>query len=475
LVSIVMRAPMVARPLSADEGGYLAIARAWAQGRALYADAWVDRPQGLLVLYRLVDWISGGNPAGVRVMGLLAGCVMIVATSIAVNAVAGQRAAAIAAVLTGLISACPVIEGYAANGELLTGALVTASIATALVANRGGARMGDWLVAGVLAGASLTLKQSGFEAIVAFAGFLIVRAITKATRRDAVRRLVAFAVGSTIPIGGLLIHAAIIGWDRWWWAIYAYRAQTQSLWASADWGNLQRTAKFAAPILAVAAIASVVTLVRGARRVWRRPGWVIGPQALLGIWLGAAIIGFLSGGGFWHHYWVQLVAPLSALAATELAKLRAPHRQAVLVIALGPTLAFAVWVYTAPRTDWSQRATGDWRAHLNEEVGLWFAHRHIGQPNLYVMCASAGMYASTNAIPGYPYLWFAEVRHGRYAAERLADYLADDQRGPDFVARVQSVNACDPSGRTEKVLQRDFHQVDTVGPVVILQRDHRSG
>ena len=47
-------------PLTVDEGGYLAVARAWGRGSHLYDDVWVDRPQGLLVLYRSL----GGVPAG---------------------------------------------------------------------------------------------------------------------------------------------------------------------------------------------------------------------------------------------------------------------------------------------------------------------------------------------------------------------------------------------------------------------------
>lgn len=236
-----MRAPMVASPLSADEGGYLAIARAWARGRVLYGDVWVDRPQGLLAVYRLVDWLSFGHPAGVRVLAMIAGCVLIVSTSIAVRSVAGPRAASIAALLTAVISACPMIEGYAANGELLTGAFVSSAIATALVAYRRNAGLGRWVVAGVLAGASLTLKQSGFDGLVAIGGFLILGTLSAATRRLSFKRLLAFAGGVAIPIGALLVHAAITGWERWWWAIYAYRMRTQSLWAAADWANLERT------------------------------------------------------------------------------------------------------------------------------------------------------------------------------------------------------------------------------------------
>src|SRR6185436_11027682 len=65
-VSIALRIRFITTPLSADEGGYLAVARAWASGKSLYTDAWVDRPQGLLVLYRVLDALTGGSPTAIR-------------------------------------------------------------------------------------------------------------------------------------------------------------------------------------------------------------------------------------------------------------------------------------------------------------------------------------------------------------------------------------------------------------------------
>ena len=46
-VVVAMRARYIGPPFLADEGGYLAIARAWGRGATLYRDVFVDRPQGL--------------------------------------------------------------------------------------------------------------------------------------------------------------------------------------------------------------------------------------------------------------------------------------------------------------------------------------------------------------------------------------------------------------------------------------------
>ena len=50
--SVVLRLPFLDAPLTADEGGYAEIARLWAHGGSLYGSVWVDRPQGLIVVFR---------------------------------------------------------------------------------------------------------------------------------------------------------------------------------------------------------------------------------------------------------------------------------------------------------------------------------------------------------------------------------------------------------------------------------------
>src|SRR4029079_153928 len=71
VVSIALRARFLTTPLTSDEGGYLAVARAWASGKTLYGQAWVDRPQGLLVLFRVWDALTGGSPVAIRAMAIV--------------------------------------------------------------------------------------------------------------------------------------------------------------------------------------------------------------------------------------------------------------------------------------------------------------------------------------------------------------------------------------------------------------------
>ena len=61
LASFVLHIPFLTTPLSVDEGGYGYVARWWASGADLYGDVWVDRPQGLLLLYRWARALPGSD------------------------------------------------------------------------------------------------------------------------------------------------------------------------------------------------------------------------------------------------------------------------------------------------------------------------------------------------------------------------------------------------------------------------------
>src|SRR4051812_11337224 len=105
LVSILLRARFVTTPLTSDEGGYLAVARAWAAGKGLYTQAWVDRPQGLIVLFRTWNALTGGSPEAIRIMGIVFGCFAVVGVGYTVFAIAGEAAAVAASLVVAVTSA----------------------------------------------------------------------------------------------------------------------------------------------------------------------------------------------------------------------------------------------------------------------------------------------------------------------------------------------------------------------------------
>ena len=472
LVSALMRARMLSTPLTADEGGYLAIARAWGHGRVLYRDVWVDRPQGLLLIYRLWDRVFGGGNVSVHLMAVVFGGVLVVSTAIVVREVAGQRAARATAIVCGVVSACPVLEAYIPNGEILSGALAAAGMAVCLVGLSRAHPLRWCYAAGVLAGAALSVKQSGFDGFLALlVTFGLVGAVMPQTRRRLATAAGALTAGVASVMGALMIHAALTGWWRWWFAVAGYRSQTLSVLNNPSWARLRDTARFGLVVLglpfALAVLAGVGHLVRS-RRSLRS---VVGSRSMLLVtWLAAAELSFLIGGGYWRHYWLLLCAPVSAVAGVAVAQLRRPAGLMALLV-LVPSLIITGWVYVGDPATITVRASGDGSPAVNQAIADWFlAHRRVGD-NLYVLCDSPAIYADAHQDPGVAYLWYPEFYLGPHAHQRLMAYMNNTAKAPEYIVQLQSPRACDPTGQLATVLAKSYQEV-TRKPATILQRRH---
>src|SRR2546425_3708700 len=78
-LAVLVRLPFWNAPLTADEGGYAEVARLWSHGAILYDGSWVDRPQGLIVVFRAVHLI-GGSPLTMRAAAALVSALVVAAT-----------------------------------------------------------------------------------------------------------------------------------------------------------------------------------------------------------------------------------------------------------------------------------------------------------------------------------------------------------------------------------------------------------
>ena len=468
-VSGLMRVRLLSTPLTADEGGYLAIARAWAHGRVLYRDVWVDRPQGLLVLYRVWDWLSGGRNGSIHAMALVFGVVLVVSTALVVRELVGHTAARWTAITCGVVSASPVLEAYIPNGELLSGAVVAAGIAVWAVGRSRLHPLGWCYASGLLAGIALSVKQSGFDGFLAIVGCLVVvGALVPESRRSVTRSVVALMAGVVSVIGALVIHAGLTGWSRWWFAVAGYRSQTLSVFNNPAWHRLGETAPLGLKVLGLPF--AVVVVVGGIRLFRQRPSMrsiALSQPALLLVWLAAAGVAFVIGGGFWPHYWLLLCAPVSALAGVAFASL-GQFARPIAITALVPCLAVSSWALYANAATIKEHT--DPSALVSQEVAGWYlSHRQPGD-NLYVLCDSPAIYADAHQDPGVAYLWFPEYYIGPHAHQQLIAYLTNKATAPRFIAQIQPTTSCDPTGRVADILKKSYAPLTTVGPATILQR-----
>jgi len=467
VVVFVIRARFLFSPLSTDEGGYLAVARAWFRGADLYGKVWVDRPQGLLVMFGLLDRVGLGNTAGVRLLATAACFVAMIACGHVAWVLAGEKARLPVMWTVGLALSTAQIEGFIANAELLSCAVGAVGLAGVLLAvwGRGTPDLRMLFLAGIAAGAALTVKQSGFDATFAAAVTVVIAAV-----RDRwgtvpfLRAAGSYGAGAAAPLSLMLGHAALTGFGDWWWAFAGVRIEHKSALASADWEKLRETGRIVAPLVIVSVVVVAVMFVASLRTQWRM-------LTVLSAWGAAAVVAFAAGGLFHRHYWMILMFPFAT--ALGIALSRIGNRWVLAAVAVACAAVPAARTVEAVRMDdltVTSELNADTRLLWNENVAEWFAANAPDRGTVWAMCASSAMYAHLGQDPPFMYSWFEYFRAVPDALPMLRDYLSGD-RAPEYVVEVQSARRCDPSGTLGTIITSRYREVGTVWGKPILRLD----
>ena len=466
---IAMRLRFIFTPITSDEGGILAIARAWNRGAVLYKDVWADRPQGLFVAYRFFVMIGLGTPEGVRILALVACMAAAIACGSLAAALVGDRARWSAALLVGVFTSVPQFEGFIANGELLSSTFGAIALAMTVRAvwNRPNPRYWLLFFAGVAGGCALSMKQSGFDALAtAFVVVGVMVVLRRWKTRDRLLVLPVFGLGVTTTVAAMVLQASLDSFHRWWYAVVLYRMELRSAVANANWARFQHTFDIAWPLLVPVIFGVVVIAIIESRRIPHRSMLV----ALT--WLAISIAAFMMGGQFFRHYWVILMFPLGTFAgmALSLASTRVIRFGMLAVLVLSP-LVHTAYALTIPRLEIGRKLHDDARLRRDERVARWFKARANPGDVIYPLCASGGLYGNLDFDPTFPYLWGYEVKLMPGNLAQVWNYL----NGPDaprFVAEYQQTRVCDPSGATFRALNRNYKLIYTVAGLLVYE--HRS-
>ncbi|WP_035805431.1 hypothetical protein [Kitasatospora mediocidica] len=463
LLAVAVRLPLLRLPLDPDEGGYAYLAAKWAGGARLYSPAaWVDRPQGLMLVFRLVTDLSYTATA-LRVGAMAAAAVLTLATASAAWALAGRRAAVVAGLLVAVVSAGPYVEGYEFNGELIAAAVGTAGIAAALWWQRGAAAAG-WLVpAGVLCGCAPLVKQSAVDGLVV----LLAVALTSTGRRR--RALLAALGGAAVPLAAAAVHGAVTGWSSWYFAVVGFQSAVAATsgGTGARLASDYRTFLHVTPDLlglAVVGLLGCAALPRGPVR--RLP---------LLLWLAVALLAVL-GGPFAHpHYWVQAVAPLAVLAAVAVTRPRPVGGRvltsaALLTAAVAGPLVVQLDLATKPPQQRAAAVIDDQRQLVNGQMSTWLRTHTAPSDTVFAFTASADLYLLADRSTGFPYLWNSAFQAIPSAEPQLAGWL-DGPLAPRWIVRYAPPSSLDPSGRLQGILDRHYRPAAVVDGVTVLRRD----
>lgn len=469
LFAALVRFRYVFEPLAPDEGGYLAIARAWRDGGALYTDVWIDRPQGMLFLYRIGDVFTGPGDGWLRLLAVVLGTSGIVGVAWMGRALSGRwQAGAVAAVFAAVLSSSPAIEGFTANGELMSAAFVVPGMAVtaAVVCDRLDRR---WLfLAGVFVGLALSVKQSGYDGLIGTGLWLLAAWFTGWRKRsDLIVMGLWLTAGLAAFLGLLFWHGSTFGWDAYFDATIGFRLHSRSAVSTPQWGRLAVTAAITAGI-------SIGMLALAAWRI-RRLGSPLRSlldrrTALAACWLVGAGLALLTGGNYHRHYWITVVFPLALVLALIVADREPsedgpwpiPPRELVLACVV-PVVVTAV-LMAFPGLE------QDDRLQQNRAIAAWVEdHREGTNGILLPVCGSADYHVVAGQTPPYRYLWVDNVVAADDAIDDMVA-LIEDPDGPAFVARFQPLTDCDETGRVEAALEQNFEEAAVVEGIPVLRR-----
>ena len=163
LVAAGLRVPFMWTGIGADEGGYAFIAHQWAHGAHLYRDLFVDRPQGLMLLYRGLTDI-GYHAWTIRLGAVFAGATVTLLVGMLGWMLDSPATGIGAAAIFVVAGEAPRLEGFTMEGELAAAVPATAAVVCAVRWRL--VRRNRWLLAaGFLGALAILMKQSGFDGL----------------------------------------------------------------------------------------------------------------------------------------------------------------------------------------------------------------------------------------------------------------------------------------------------------------------
>ena len=455
LVAAALRLPFLFSGIGMDEGGYAYVASRWASGGHLYHNAWVDRPQGLMLVYRWM--LDLGHAAwAIRLGMLLAGVGITLLLGVIGWLLLSPWAGAAAAGLYAVIGVGPHIEGFTFNGELAAALPATAAVAAALWWRRSGQKR--WLLAaGLAGGVALTMKQSGFDGL---AVALLVAAATPSVRiGPRLRRVGIVLAGAALPVGASALHGLLTGWHAYWYAVVGWRLNAASGGARPLSLRLQdffhTLPSGEADLWALALLAVVGVWACAQERGLRR----VVPLA----WVAVAFAAFNVGGLYWPHYWVQMVPPLALLGGAgvvALSRRRAWAGAAGVGLAWTPVVLSLISLASLSSPLGPGGVAYAYRSSVDEQVADYVdAHTSPRSP-IYALVSEADLYFLAGRPSPYPYLWEAEVQQIPGAMARLERTLASPT-GPRLVLVYTPAPSVDRSGGLQRVLATHYRPTHT--------------
>ena len=313
------------QPFEMDEGLHAYMGWGMLQGLVPFKDIYNSKPPGIYALHALLFLIAEPTALNIKVFASIYTLATTVAVFFVARKLAGETAGLLAALLFGIFSSGPNIQGGGVNSEVFMVLPYTLAAHSLIKAEQTG-RSRSYLLAGIWTGVACTIKQVAVVNLFWVAGYLLANLWLHKDNRNKARALakgIWVFFGSVLPLLPFLIyfysHDAL--GDFYYWMVSAnvkyigagYQklpifplfvgqmknvlSENGLLWILAllgifwRWQDLRR---------------SIVLEPENESRIDERLIWI-----LITTWPLFSFLGVMLGGRFFSHYYIQLIPALA--------------------------------------------------------------------------------------------------------------------------------------------------------------------
>ncbi|MGN6813417.1 MAG: hypothetical protein ACTHMP_21320 [Thermomicrobiales bacterium] len=480
--AVLLRLPYLDVPLSADEGGYATAAYWWARGDTLYQQITITRPQGIFVVFRLLDALGLGAVRGIHLAAALwvvLAALMLLATAARVW---GHGIGLGAAALFAAAMATPYLEGYSANAELWMLPPLLGSLYLLLLADERGLadRRGLGLLAasGALGMVATLLKPSAIVALPLAALWLLRRwRVERAPWRALASAEVALALGAGAGLLPSVVHGLLTAPDRYLSAVVFYRLGQDSLISDSlahQFDYLATNSLYILahlPLLLLAPFGFALAAHRGDRR----------GRDLLWLWTLTALGGTALGGNWFLHYYQQLLPPLAVAVALGVRWLWRSPRIAVRILGQALTalgiIALAAAIVLAMFQGVDPKTLPEWEPGVSAAapIAAYLQAHTAPAETVYVAYDHADIYYLSQRRPAARWLHFRELGGTPGALDEQFARLANPATAPCYIVEAQSFDrwGFDVTGRLRALVARDYRLETTIDGINLYRRIDR--
>jgi 4-amino-4-deoxy-L-arabinose transferase-like glycosyltransferase len=335
--SFCLRLSFVHEPFERDEGLYAYIAQEILRGSVPYKDAIEIKPPAVYYLYAAAMTIFGETTEGIRIFTAIYSLLTVYAIFLLTRQISGRKAGLIAALLHGVFSSSPLLQGSSSNTEVFLLLPLVLGIHFLLRAMDKGERKFIFFC-GLCCAVAMLVKSVAipFVALAAMGTLFLPRPGNTIGKKamDIATLVAGPAILATLTVGYFFLNGALE--DFLHWTVIFPRQYFSGMIKGPPflW-----TAHLLFPDFVPLVVAATPTFIRLMFRVRGRKEYIAA------LTLPIALIAVILPGKHFPHYFILLVPPLAVLAGIEIATLFGPKGRWFNFERLLLAIVFSFWVY----------------------------------------------------------------------------------------------------------------------------------